>query len=119
MADPKEKDDDIAVMEAQDGSATVDIPENLLNSAEDGENTPPKSQNAEGGKVESDDEDHPGDNEELRAAKRNRRRAKKDLIRKTNQEKDVRLTQLQRENRSEEHTSELQSQSTTRMPSSA
>ena len=98
MADPKEKNDDIAVMEAQDGSATVDIPENLLNSAEDGENTPPKSQNAEGGKVESDDEDHPGDNEELRAAKRNRRRAKKDLIRKTNQEKDVRLTQLQREN---------------------
>ena len=44
MADPKEKNDDIAVMESQDGSATVDIPENLLNSAEDGENTPPKSQ---------------------------------------------------------------------------
>ena len=52
------------------------------------------------GDAEENDEnqDQPGDDEELRAAKRNRRRAKKDLIRKTNQEKDVRLQQLQREN---------------------
>jgi hypothetical protein len=57
-----------------------------------------EDQKAEGGRVSDEDTDHPDDDDELRAAKRNRRRAKKDLIRKTNQEKDVRLTQLQREN---------------------
>jgi len=46
----------------------------------------------------ADDDNQPGDDEELRQARRNRRRAKKDLIRKTNQEKDIKLQQLQREN---------------------
>ena len=94
MADPKEKDDEIAVMEAQDGSATVDLPEALLDGVEDND----LDAKNDGGSVNSDDEDHPDDDAELRSAKRNRRRAKKDLIRKTNQEKDVRLQQLSREN---------------------
>jgi len=91
MADTKEKQDDIAIMEEQDGSAVVDLPENMLQ----GDDLEGK---AEGGNVNDDDTDHPDDDDELRAAKRNRRRAKKDLIRKTNQEKDARLTALQREN---------------------
>ena len=91
MADPKDKQDDIAIMEEQDGSAVVDLPENLL------QDNVPESR-ADGGNVNDDDADHPDDDAELRAAKRGRRRAKKDLIRKTNQEKDARLTQLQREN---------------------
>lgn len=98
MADQKDKDDEIAVMEAKDGSAMVDLPEDLLNSI-DGEEqagSQEAKQGAAGG--QDDDSDHPDDDEELRAAKRNRRRAKKDLIRKTNQEKDARLAQLQREN---------------------
>jgi hypothetical protein len=88
MADNTEKDDDLSIIEATDGSATVDVPEKML----------------EGGPVEAEprgndvDDDHPDDDDDLREAKRNRRRAKKDLIRKTNQEKDVRLQQLQREN---------------------
>lgn len=94
MADTKEKDDEIAVMEAQDGSATVDLPEAMLDGIEDGD----LDAKNDGGGVNSDDEDHPDDDAELRSAKRNRRRAKKDLIRKTNQEKDVRLQQLAREN---------------------
>lgn len=94
MADPKDKQDDIDVTEANDGSAVVDLPENMLNDPVEGDTREPK---AEGGNV-SDDEDHPDDDDELRAAKRGRRRAKKDLIRKTNQEKDARLTSLQREN---------------------
>jgi hypothetical protein len=98
MADPKEKDDDIAIMEAQDGSATVDLPENLLaGDGFDGETPPQADKNANGGSVD-EDEDHPDDTEELRQAKNTRRRAKKDLIRKTNREKDLRLQQLQREN---------------------
>ena len=98
MADPNEKDTEIAVMEAQDGSATVDLPAGLIDEdGQEGENM------AQGGQLDDsgpndEDSDHPGDNEELRQAKRNRRKAKKDLIRKTNQEKDVRLQQLAREN---------------------
>jgi hypothetical protein len=92
MADPKDTKDDIAVIEEQDGSAVVDLPENMLDGVEEND------QKAEGGSVNDDDADNPDDDEELRAAKRNRRRAKKDLIRKTNQEKDARLTALQREN---------------------
>ena len=94
MADPKEKDEQIDVVEAQDGSATVDLPENMVLPGDDYE----LEGKSEGGKVDEEDIDHPDDNDELRQAKRNRRRAKKDLVRKVNQEKDVRLQQLQREN---------------------
>lgn len=94
MSEVKENKDEIAVVESQDGSATVDLPENMLDLA--GEE--PVQGQSEGGKVDDGDVDHPDDDDELRAAKRNRRRAKKELIRKTNQEKDVRLQQLQREN---------------------
>jgi len=100
MADPKGKDEDIAVIESQDGSATVDLPSSLMNAGDEGGDDDRSNAKADGGIVSAEDEDHPDDDDELRAAKRNRRRAKKDLIRKTNQEKDVRLTQLQRENES-------------------
>jgi hypothetical protein len=98
MPDQKEQNNDLAVMEAQDGSATVEIPDNLLDSADDGDNIVENAQETQPEKVENDDAETPGDSEELRAAKRNRRRAKKDLIRKTNQEKDIQLMQLRREN---------------------
>jgi hypothetical protein len=98
MADPKENQDDIAVIEGQDGSATVDLPDGLLDDGDDKQLNPIQpGEKAEGGVVD-EDADHPDDDAELRAAKRNRRKAKKDLIRKTNQEKDLRLQQLQREN---------------------
>ena len=98
MADTNEKDTEIAVIEGQDGSATVDLPESLLEMGDEGDEKPAPEPKAEGGNVSDEDADHPDDDEELRQAKRNRRRAKKELIRKTNQEKDARLTQLQREN---------------------
>jgi hypothetical protein len=98
MADPKENQDDLAIMESQDGSATVDLPENMLSGDDFGGDQQPPEAKKDGGEVNHDDDDHPDDDEELRAAKRGRRRAKKDLIRKTNQEKDLRLQQLQREN---------------------
>jgi hypothetical protein len=98
MAKPEDKSESLSFSEGQDGSATVDLPNTMINGeAEGGENASGIDYNAAGGSVD-DDNDHPDDNDELRAAKRNRRRAKKDLVRKTNQEKDVRLTQLQREN---------------------
>jgi len=94
MSEDKDKIEQIDIMEAQDGSATVDLPENMLSGIDD---DAPEAK-AEGGSASDEDSDHPGDNDELRQAKRNRRRAKKDLIRKTNQEKDVRMISLQREN---------------------
>jgi len=98
MAKTEDKSEELSFSESQDGSATVDLPENMIgNEVEEGGNAS-INEKAEGGNVTTDDDDHPDDDEELRAAKRNRRRAKKDLVRKTNQEKDIRLTQLQREN---------------------
>ena len=94
MAKTEDKLLDLDIMESQDGSATVDLPDAMMNDDADGGS----NSKADGGSVNDDDTDHPDDDDELRAAKRNRRRAKKDLVRKTNQEKDVRLTQLQREN---------------------
>ena len=91
MAEAKEN---IEVEELNDGSATVEVPEKML------EPEVVEEQNGFDRAKEANDADadNPNDSAEVRDAKRNRRRAKKDLIRKTNQEKDVRLQQLQREN---------------------
>jgi hypothetical protein len=83
-----DKEEDLHIEEGQDGTATVELPEGILPKNE-GENTPPD---------DSGDVDHPDDSEAVRAARRARRRSKKDLIRKTNEEKDVRLQSIQREN---------------------
>jgi hypothetical protein len=93
-----ENQQELDVYEAQDGSATVEMPEGMLNFYQDNVQQEPVEAKDEGGEANQADDDHPDDDEELRAAKRNRRRAKKDLIRKTNQEKEIRFQQLQREN---------------------
>ena len=98
MAKVEDKSEDLSFSEGQDGSATVDLPENMIGDVIEGDESGSSNDKASGGSVNDEDTDHPDDDDELRAAKRNRRRAKKDLIRKTHQEKDVRLTQLQREN---------------------
>ena len=94
MATEDEKDIKLNIEEAKDGSAVVDLPESMLpGDGDDADGSGGGSQNDAG-----DEDDHPNDSEAVRSAKRARRRAKKDLIRKTNEEKDVRLQQLQREN---------------------
>jgi len=77
MADPKENQDDIAVVEGQDGSATVDLPENMLDGMEGGDENAPQDTKNEGGSVNDEDADHPDDDDELRDVKRSRRRIKK------------------------------------------
>lgn len=94
MATEDEKDIKLNIEEAKDGSAVVDLPEGMLaGDGDDADGGGAATQNDAG-----DEDDHPNDSEAVRSAKRARRRAKKDLIRKTNEEKDVRLQQLQREN---------------------
>lgn len=94
MAENNKEPESFDVTEDSDGSAIVEVPEGFLGDDEGGQEAVSE---ARGGAVD-DDADHPDDSEAVRAARRARRRAKKDLIRKTNEEKDVRLQQLQREN---------------------
>ena len=90
---PETAEEIMHVEEDRDGTATVELPEGLLPHSNDDEPEEPKQRATDDG-----DEDHPDDSEAVRAARRARRRSKKDLIRKTNEEKDVRLQMLQRQN---------------------
>jgi hypothetical protein len=91
------KEQEIKVSEEKDGSATFEVPEGLL--PEEAEEEPKvEEQKAQGGEADESDEDHPDDTDAVREARRARRRAKKDYIKKTNQEKDQRLALLARQN---------------------
>lgn len=95
MSEEKEKQENIAVVEETDGSATVELPEGMeVDAADGGEVRADSSESRD----DQGDEDHPDDTDAVRIARRARRRAKKDYIRKTNEEKDQRLSLLQRQN---------------------
>jgi len=98
MATAEQKDLSLETIESDDGSAVVEVDEKLLQ-ADDAEEQNGFERAKEGGNVsDGADDDHPDDDDELRNAKRNRRRAKRELVRKTNQEKDAQLVALRREN---------------------
>jgi hypothetical protein len=82
-----EKEEPFDVTEEQDGSAVAELPDGIENPQIDA-----------GGAQDADgDVDHPDDSEAVRDARRNRRRAKKDYIKRTNEEKDTRLQMLQKQ----------------------
>jgi hypothetical protein len=90
----------LSVTEEPDGSVTVDMPGvGDVNEADDdsGDEGPVESPRAE---ADGDygDADQPGDSDSVREARRNRRKAKKEYIKRTNEEKDQRLVMLQRQN---------------------
>jgi chromosome segregation ATPase len=95
MAEENNKAEELSVIEGQDGSATVDLPENMA--APDVIEADAAQQNDDNQSQNGQNDDQAID-DDVRNAKRERRRAKKELIRKTNQEKDLRLQQLEREN---------------------
>ena len=85
----EDKIEDMNVVEEKDGSVTVDLPDQLADQIDRGSD------------VSADDPgdvDHPDDSDAVREARRNRRRAKKVYIKRTNEEKDQRLGLLQRQN---------------------
>lgn len=84
-------EDHIDVVEETDGSAVVELPEGV-----EAPESQEGSHNASGD--DAGDVDRPGDSEAVREARRARRRAKKDLVRRTSEEKDQRLQMLQRQN---------------------
>ena len=97
----KAQDEQIEVKEAVDGSAVVDLPDNIPNpqaeDSGDSDDDRDEPSMADGGSA-SEDDDHPDDSEALRAAKRDRRRTKKQLVRQTNVEKELKLQMLERQN---------------------
>lgn len=95
----KTQDEQLEVKEAVDGSASVDLPDSIPNpQAEDsGDSDDDRDEPKQADSGDSDD-DHPDDNEALRAVKRDRRRTKKQLVRQTNSEKELKLQMLERQN---------------------
>jgi hypothetical protein len=91
MATENEKEQLIEVKEAVDGSAVVELPDDI----EAPEADEPAVHAADGGSAD-EDADSPGDSDALRDAKRARRKAKRELVKQTNAEKDARLVALQR-----------------------
>lgn len=85
-----EKQEQIEVAEEADGSAVVELPESLA--------PEPQESSQEAAGDDGGDVDRPGDSDAVREARRARRRAKKDLVRRTNEEKDQRLEMLKRQN---------------------
>lgn len=84
---------DINVKEEVDGSAVVDLPEDLVPEEEQQE------QKAEGGAVPDDGgEDHPDDTQAIRDARRAKRRYKKEIAKATSSEKEAQLSLLRRQN---------------------
>jgi hypothetical protein len=98
MPEKSTEEPNIEFTEAADGSVVATIPDGIDigddSKDESGNNSTQDANSGDSG----DEQDHPDDSDAVRAARRARRRAKKDLIRKTNEEKDIRLVQLQRQN---------------------
>lgn len=86
----------IEVKEEVDGSAVVNLPDNIPAPEQEAADEP--ADEVEAAAPADEDADSPGDSDALREAKRARRKAKRELVKKTNQEKDHRLAMLQKQN---------------------
>ena len=93
--------ENLKVSEQVDGSASVELPDDLAVQTDDQGQDEPQEHHAEGGDAGGDDgedNDHPDDTEAIRAARRARRKAKKEYIKQANAEKDIMLNNLKRQN---------------------
>jgi len=89
----KAEDEKLVVLEQQDGSVTVDgIPE-VLDDADDG-----LVAKASSGVPEDGGDDHPDDTTAIRAARRDKRKAKKQFHLQQQVEKDLKYNQIMRQN---------------------
>jgi hypothetical protein len=86
--------DKITVTEEADGSAVIDLPDSI-ESPDDQDDDRGMSA---GGSSEADDDVAPEDETEYQRARREKRRAKRDLAKKTGVEKDMKLQLLERKN---------------------
>jgi hypothetical protein len=86
--------DKIKVTEEADGSAVIDLPDSIESPDEQDDD---RGMSA-GGPSEADDDVAPEDETEYQRARREKRRAKRDLAKKTGVEKDMKLQHLERKN---------------------
>ena len=91
--EPENKD--LSIEEGVDGSAVVDLPDDFV--TDDDNSNEPVEKN-EGGNVQDEEPDHPDDSEAVLAAKRARRKAKRDLAKRGREEKDAQIQALRRQN---------------------
>lgn len=102
MAEKDEKPD-LHVREADDGGAVVHIPEGFDDPADGEKPADTAAETAHDDTSDADtapeDQDAPTDTDAVREAKRNRRRAKKNLVRETNKQREAQLLALQQANR--------------------
>jgi len=99
--DTKDTEPELKIKETPDGSAVIDLPDNFVEEEEAPSPAPaPEAVEApqEAVAADDDDQDRDDDTEALRAAKRARRKAKRELAKQTSIEKDHRLQMLQRQN---------------------
>lgn len=92
---------DLKIEESGDGSAVVELPEDLVEAEGGSVVDEPVTNNDDmdaSGADEGDDADHVDDTEAVREAKRQKRRARKEYHKQVQQEKDTRLQLLQRQN---------------------
>ena len=90
--DTKEKDLDLKINEETDGSATIELPDDLM-PPDDGEDV--KAADAVG---DDGGEDHPDDTQAIREARRAKRKYKKEIAKATSSEKEAQLNLLRRQN---------------------
>ena len=96
--DTQNKDDDkIIVNEGQDGSAVIELPDHIQGDDHDDDH---EESHASGGDVDAggDDDVAPPDETEYQRARREKRRAKRELAKRSSAEKDVKLQMLERKN---------------------
>jgi len=87
--------DKIVVTEEADGSAVIDLPDSIESPDEQEDDR----EMASGGSADhADDDVAPEDETEYQRARREKRRAKRDLAKKTGVEKDMKLQHLERKN---------------------
>ena len=102
MSTDANKEPDLFVKEGVDGSATVDLPDDLVIHDDDNVPATPEEQDEADAQAEAAEIAATGDvdpeAEAMRAAKRNKRKARKEYHRQVATEKDVRLQNLQRQN---------------------
>lgn len=97
----EDKQQEIDYKEESDGTVVINIAADD-NDDDDDQDDVQEVRAAEGGEADSDDDgdgDDDGDVSPIREARRARRKAKKEYVKKTNQEKDQRLQILDRQNR--------------------
>jgi len=87
--------DKIVVTEEADGSAVIDLPDSI-ESPDDQDDD--RGMSAGGSSDGADDDVAPEDETEYQRARREKRRAKRDLAKKTGVEKDMKLQHLERKN---------------------